>query len=497
MRKLKYNDIELCIVDGLTFNNSMKEVKYDDIECDFEGFTKVDLPVKFQEIQILDEITVKAYGYISSYKYDGITKKITFEVLSPKSYITNRITSLNVTGLTLDTAVQSLVNSLLIDGYSVVGSLSSDIVTESMIFQPIDKLLDYLAEKYKFVWYCDELKVIHFIMEDELKNQTPIYSFTENSPIQLETSIDSKEYFNTVYAKNLLVYYQSASDTDAKPIMVGYQTINANEEVTFTNWVDISKTVGEKLENGTDTIQLLSIYNGSVFFNITYKKSTKTYAISSNLGFEGIDDNNPSKPILLKRHEFYKNIITGFKVQSNQGIETLVTDSALRQAVIKYTNINEVNNNKGKISTSGIIEKYIDLKNRWFTVNEITEYIKNLIASNSIQAEIIKLTVKGDDINEFENINIGNTVIIKNDEHLIDNTYVIVSIDKRENYTIKEIQFECRNANFLDNFISMFRTPFEQESDSQMLYEINSTYIANTINIVNEYTAKGEVINEN
>ena len=96
------------------------------------------------------------------------------------------------------------------------------------------------------------------------------------SPIQLKSSIDSKEYYNTIYAKNLLVYFSSDSDFDTYPIAKGWRTIKANEQVNFTHWVDISKTVGEKITTtGTDTVTLLSIYTGS-FYSITYNRATKS-----------------------------------------------------------------------------------------------------------------------------------------------------------------------------------------------------------------------------
>ena len=40
MIKLKYADKELCIVDNLQITNSMKEVSYNDITCDFTDYTK-------------------------------------------------------------------------------------------------------------------------------------------------------------------------------------------------------------------------------------------------------------------------------------------------------------------------------------------------------------------------------------------------------------------------------------------------------------------------
>ena len=76
--------------------------------------------------------------------------------------MTNRITSLIVVNKTLNEAVESLVGSLFVDGYTVVGELPNDVITERVIFQSVDRLLDYLAEKYKFVWYVDEFKSYTF-----------------------------------------------------------------------------------------------------------------------------------------------------------------------------------------------------------------------------------------------------------------------------------------------------------------------------------------------
>ena len=500
---LKYRDIELTIIDSLKTANSMKCVTYNDIKCDFNGHTKADFPVKMQEIQIIKDSVIISYGYLSSFEYDGFTKKIKFEVLSPKSYINRRVTNLITNGLTLQETVEDLISGLLVDGYSLDGTIDlaeisgSKLISEEIIFRSIDEIFDYLAKKYSFVWYVDNLKVIHIIMENEIINQTPVYNFTNKSSIDINrVEIESKEYFNKVYAKNLKVYYSSYTATDLSPLIKEDKVTTKNELITFTNWIDISENVGQKIKDSPETVILLQLEYGSGYKSITYNKTTKVYTIDSAIGFEGVDDNNATKVVLLVRDNFFKNIITGLKFKAVTTIAEINTQTALRNSVISYLNSNEIESSKNIISTSGIVENIVDLNNKWFSLDEINTYIKNLIATNSKPAEIVKFRLEGIDLSEFDNIDVGKTVNIINDDYFLNDNYVVVSKQVEESYVTKKIDIECRSASYLDNFINMFRNNFGQDNESSELYTISSAYTAETLNVTDNFYAKGETIND-
>ena len=77
---LNYLDKFLKIENNFEISNSSREVTFSEIVVDFTGYSREDLPVKYQEIKVLDidEIDIKSnnvengniyfYGYLDTYE---------------------------------------------------------------------------------------------------------------------------------------------------------------------------------------------------------------------------------------------------------------------------------------------------------------------------------------------------------------------------------------------------------------------------------------------
>ena len=54
MIAVKYGNTFLKVLDQFSIENSSREVKFNDLNVDFTGYTINDLPVKYQEIQLVE-----------------------------------------------------------------------------------------------------------------------------------------------------------------------------------------------------------------------------------------------------------------------------------------------------------------------------------------------------------------------------------------------------------------------------------------------------------
>ena len=60
MKKLKIGDTLHRIIDGFEVNESSREVKYSNVKIDFTGKSIADLPLKYQECQLVEEVDIEA-----------------------------------------------------------------------------------------------------------------------------------------------------------------------------------------------------------------------------------------------------------------------------------------------------------------------------------------------------------------------------------------------------------------------------------------------------
>ena len=110
MFMVKINDKYYRMLEPYVLQNSSNEVKYSDVTVDFDNGEFTDLPLQYQEIQVLSgkeaEIRggsgkIEYFGYVESYELNSIKraedpKELTLSLLSPMKMATLR--TVNIKG---------------------------------------------------------------------------------------------------------------------------------------------------------------------------------------------------------------------------------------------------------------------------------------------------------------------------------------------------------------------------------------------------------------
>ena len=107
---------------------------------------------------------------------------------------------------------------------------------------------------------------------------------------------------------------------------------------------------------------------------------------------------------------------------------------------------------KNIVNKTGIVEKQIDMNEKWFTQRELTNTARNMINVNGTTCNVVTLVF---DYNY--NLKLGNIVNIDMPNFFIQGNFVVtdVSITYLKN-TITQYTYELRNSSVLDNFIDIF-----------------------------------------
>jgi hypothetical protein len=148
----------------------------------------------------------------------------------------------------------------------------------------------------------------------------------------------------------------------------------------------------------------------------------------------------------------------------------------------KFNNISEISKAKGKISTSGKIEKIVDLNETWHTMNELENIATSYIAINSNQSDKVTL-----ELDKNYDLEVGDIIKIEKDSFLVNNNYIITDIvEKYINYNIKKYTVSLRNCNYLESYIDLFRSTEEETSEEKTYNLINVNYNEDGIKEVHE-----------
>ena len=132
---------------------------------------------------------------------------------------------------------------------------------------------------------------------------------------------------------------------------------------------------------------------------------------------------------------------------------------------MKLINWQEIEQNEGKITTSGQIEKVLDVENGWFTVQELIDYIRNTFIINNKYTN--QITIKYEKEN---NIEIGDRIDINLPEYFTEGIFIVTAINEsKEGNNPTNYSVELRNTNLLENYIDLFRNSSDtEEQDSQI-----------------------------
>ena len=511
MIKLKILNSYYRIIDGYNTKESSREVKFSYLKIDFTNKTIADLPKKYQEIQLVDvddnnNINEIIYtGYVSNFVLPKMKnareyRELEIDLLSPLAMATVR-TADAVGTYNLQPLVKELIQPLINDGFILKEfNIGNNEITVNFLSETIESSLNKLSNKFNFWWYIDQNKNIYINNIEYLIAKSPKLVYDNNNPIKglidIIPSIDATDYCNVVDFTNLRLFTESYfsrntyTDAETGQTSVYYtehypitdvKEIKSGDEIEFNIPFDI--TVENFLRNKRDTT--LSQY---VFFGNFLKKSNLSVSVQATMSVENNelvlsnnvsieDSTSTSNDFVFIRDVFFKNLIVGLKYN---GADELVIQNinclnGIMWAKIKVIDNNEVYKNKGIISQTGIVEKQVDMNEQWKTYNEIIDIANSYIKKNDSKVQQVKLNM-----DENNNLNIGDTIKIDKEDFLITDTYIVTdkNVVYENNYTMWK--YTLKNTNILENYVDLFRAK-EVETEDKEYHLITSNYSEDSI----------------
>lgn len=512
MIAVKYGDTFFKVLDEFTIENSSREVKFNDLNVDFTGYTINDLPVKYQEVQLVEisesvkrtpPLITNVYftGYLESYKIPEMhntweDKILSMTIISPYALTSLRSTSLIGT-YTLQETLTKIVQPLIDDGFVIKDMIvSSANVTSGYLLETVETCLNDLSNKYNFWWYIDENKNIYFydieyLTSKDIENK---YNLSELPAgiMSISPSMDATDYCNVINFKNVRMYVPSAltDDLSINPLVDEVEIkLSQNDKIEFNFPFDITvDNIKKSIKNnalsdyGDSSLNepfILKIQTGSSTINASIK------LVNNQLVFDNItkDTNSsisgqtPTELFAITTDSFFSTLVTGLTYLGESTItgtiKRISSCSGLKWTKMKFINNVEVDKCKGVVSTSGRIEKIIDLSEAWRTEQELKDLAVSYLKLNLSQTD--ELEIELDRKPEF---GIGDTVYFDLDEFFTNNNYIVT--DTEWNYVNDDDQtwtVSLRNKNYLANFIDVFRGEAYENNDDKDVNLIVVNYV--------------------
>lgn len=510
MKRLKIKDRFYIIIDGFDVNESSREVKYSNIKIDFTGKGIQDLPLKYQECNLVevdenDNILEVIYtGYVNNYTLPKMKNKLEYreldiDLLSPLALATLR-TADAVGTYNLQPLIREILQPLIDDGFTLKElNVGNNQITVNYLTETIESALNKLSNKFNFWWYIDKNKNIYINDINYVFSKNRVLTYDDenkiNGLIDFTPSMESIDYCNTIDFTNVRLftysyyryyYYQTTSGdtfsgyTSYNP-MIEKQTLSPGEEITF----DIPFVINTSKSGRTDTT-----YETSDYYFRLEKRVGDNYSIAVQLlqdaNYKVIIPNNATisdsfnedKEFVFVRDSFFSNLIVGMKYNGNSTITIsgISSTTALMLTKLRISDNEEIEKNKEIISTTGIVEKQIEANEQWFTYNEILDISKSLIGNNNVNVEKVELGMDNEN-----NLKVGDIITINKPEFLTYGDFIITDKKRRYYDNVDSWIFSLNNANILESYIDLFRSTEEQENEEAKYSLITSNYIKEDI----------------
>ena len=536
MTRLKIRDKYYKMLNEYTIQNSSREVKFSDVTIDFSNGNIIDLPLQYEEIQIVkgtqEEIdnnnaNTIFYGYAYTYSFSEMIKQddkkeLTISIISPMELATLRTVTLSG-NYQMTELLDLIISSLKDEGFTLKECyVTEQQITVNFLMQTVEFCLNELSNTNNLFWHINELKEIFIYDINYLFAQEPVLSLSHSKKtkgfLSILPSLEAVNYANVLNIKNARVYFSSYNtifsmdegDENIRSEYVLYEvgkTIKSGETVTLNYPIDSSKATLEKLIEENQNPDL-NIEQMLYTFSITYEteSSYKEVKISlykdiltNNYVFEqsneiGFSDETEEKEIVLQRDSFFNNLITSFKYNGSESakIIDIRSDTALKYSTMKFYFSEEIEKMKNIVNKTGIVEKQIDMNEKWFTQRELTNTARNMINVNGTTCNVVTLVF---DYNY--NLKLGNIVNIDMPNFFVQGNFVVtdVSITYLKN-TITQYTYELRNSSVLDNFIDIFRSSSTQENQDSINSLTISEYTENTLKETHFVTERQETTEE-
>ena len=389
-------------------------------------------------------------------------------------------------------------------------------ITVNFVLETVENAMNNVCSKANVFWFIDEKREIYVNSIDYLFGKNATKTITENDDfhanglISIDPTIENVDYSNIINFKNVRLIYSekdiSSSSSNGEynkyPVLNLSKNINNGDTVDFINPIIIDEqklreVINEKNLDDNENFYclFLQIQNSNnqienFEIKIEYKNGEQgDFLTEGNITFS--DANGEEGEIVLQRDNFFSNLITGFKWNGNDNttIVSVASDTALRYTTMKFMYSPEINKLKGVISDSGQIEKTIDFKDKWTTLNQLVSYARSLMVQNSNTVNTVQLEY---DINP--NLKIGDIVNIQLPSFYTEGSFAVKEI----NYTYtNEIEqnwkITLKSADLVSTYIDLFRPVETEETEDKIDTVILSEFIeenikeAHTISINQDY----------
>lgn len=475
----RWNNKDYRIIDSIEIKKSSREVTYTDLKLDFSKCTMEDLPYAQQEVEIIDKDgKLKFTGFVSDYKLPELKKIITPEkelnlsLYTPRQMTTIRTVTIMRTAMLSEIITQVLM-PLYQDGFVLKTlNIEDKSVTLKLISKTVEEVLNYLSKKYSLYWNINEFKEIEIDDINYLFNNVPKktininnYKQQINGFLSISPTVENLNYANIINIKNARIFYDNIQQFNV--------TLKNGDRVDFENPIDISLGAAERIVGALAVNQTTTCTN----LEIIYNDSSKAYVecgfnvdgeIQDGLNMKDIaTDDSTGALFVLTMDSTFTNLAIGvtYKGENEITVNSIKSQTFLRYANMRLINWQEIEQNGGKITTSGQIEKVLDVENGWFTVQELIDYIRNIfIINNKYTNQVI---LKYDKEN---NIEIGDRIDIDLPEYFTEGIFIVTAINEsKEANNPTNYSVELRDTNLLENYIDLFRSSSDtEEQDSQV-----------------------------
>lgn len=502
MTYLQYSGKKFKILNEYSLNTSSRQVTFSDLTVDFTDKTLNDLPIKYQEVQIKKNNTVIYTGYVNSFtlpsmkQSDNEFRELEINLLSPMQMATNKVTSIIGT-YKLEEVIRRALSPLILDGFEIKElNVKDGQKTVNFLMQTTEFIMNSLSNSETLWWYIDENKGIHVNSIDYQFGLLPKMNLTHDEKVEgllsITPCVEAVNYANVINVKNARVYFSSwyysyyDSKLNNKPLFEA-KTLKKGDTIDFKYPVDISETTIRKIKESDTHSRSTEYYNFDIILSNNKEYSIalieNEYKISEGISFS----ENDKEIIVLKRDNFFKNLITGLVYNGDQQvtIKTLKSETALEYKTMKFVNSQEIELNKGKITKSGVIEKTVDMNERWFFADDLVSEVRSMMYNNSNQTNILKL-----EFDKNKNLSIGDIIRVDLPKFLTQGEYIITDITFTHS-NVENWNITLRSSDVLENFIDLFREKEKQENNEQVETVIISEYVEEKIKEIHEVIKNG------
>lgn len=504
----RWNNKDYKILNSIEMEKSSREVTYTDLTLDFAKCTMDDLPYAQQEIQIIDKNgNLKYTGFLADYQMpelrlsNKIKRELTMSLLSPRQLTTVRTVTVIRTAK-LEEIIQQVLQVLYEDGFTLQEiNVPDKTITVKLISRTVEEVLNYLSNKYSLYWNIDEFKritmnSIDYQFSKPVSRTINIDNYKEiKGFIKLTPSVENSDYANIINVKNARIFYEINNNVNV--------TIKNGDRIDFENPIDVSFTTATRIIGNAYTQKVESYVNN---LSINYENNVASITSninSSNDGQNIVDiapDDSSGALFVLTMDSTFKNLATGFtyKGENEITVKSITSQTALRYANMKLINWQEINASAGKITVSGQIERTVDVKEGWFTQEELIDYVRSLFTVNNKYTNQVNLYC--DEDNKFL---IGERIEIDLPEIFTQGNFIITDIsESKEGNLPTQYTIQMRNTSLLENYIDLFRSSTDiEEQESQVEVEYVVEYVEDEaikeIHEVDFYNANNHTLNFN